>query len=139
MAEESTTTELAKLARQYVEAMNSSDLDAAMALFAPDSVLDTGGPLGRFEGADSIRRYLADWMGAFDEFAIGVDEFADLGGGVTFVVSEQTGRPKGTGVRLRLRYANVIIWVGSRAMQITQSPDVDEARAAAERLAKGRG
>jgi ketosteroid isomerase-like protein len=138
MLEESATPDLEVLVRQAYDSFNRGGVEPLLGLVAPNIVLDTDGP-GRFEGKDSFRCCLMDWQEAFDEFAVEVEEAVDLGGGVAFVVLEQTGRPKGTSVQVRLRYANVGIMVDGEATHFTQSPDIDEARAAAERPAQARG
>jgi hypothetical protein len=51
----------------------------------------------------------------------------------------QTGRPARSSGDVRLRYAAVATWVDGVAVRITNYGDIDEARAAAERLGVSRG
>jgi ketosteroid isomerase-like protein len=136
MAEEATTPDREARIRQAFDAISQGDVEPLLRLFAPDGVLDTEG-LGRFEGVGSIRRYLTDWLQAFEEFAIEMEEFEDLGGDLTFVVVKQTGRPTATSFPVTLRFANLCVWVGGEVAQITQG-DLDETRPVAERLARER-
>jgi hypothetical protein len=48
----------------------------------------------------------------------------------------QKGRPAGSGGEVRLRYGAVAVWLDGAIVRITNYGDIDEARAAAERLAK---
>jgi hypothetical protein len=54
-----------------------------------------------------------------------------------FAVVVQNGRPAGSPGRLRQREGWVVVWVGGLIARLTIS-EVDEARAAAERLAEER-
>jgi hypothetical protein len=63
----------------------------------------------------------------------------DLGSGVGFAVLVQRGRPVGSTGFVQLRQG-FVAWVENGLVaRITTYPDVDEARAAAERLAAERG
>jgi hypothetical protein len=63
----------------------------------------------------------------------------DLGNGVVFAVATQHARPSGARRHLRLGSAPVFGWAGGVAVRVTQYRDIDEARAAAERLAESSG
>ena len=92
-----------------------------------------------FEGRATIRRLLEDWVGAYDDAEIEVEHALDLGGGVGFVVACLQGRLAESSARLRVRYGAVYTWVDDLIVRVTSQPDIDEARAAAERLAEERG
>ena len=66
------------------------------------------------------------------------EEILDLGNGVTFAVLIFNARPVGSGGVVRFRYAAVTEWVGSAVVRETNYTDIDEGRAAAERLAESR-
>ena len=66
----------------------------------------------------------------------GVDEVRDLGNGVTFGLLLMRGRPARSSGLVELRYAGVSAWTDGLIEQVTTYLDMDEARAAAERLAK---
>ena len=90
-----------------------------------------------FEGRAAIRSFIEDWFGAYEELKFGLEEVRDLGKGVVFAVVTQNGRPVGGAGHVRQREGWVYVWVGGLITQFTVS-DIDEARAAAERLAEER-
>ena len=139
MSEESTTPDLVELVRRAYEASSRRELDAMMSFYGPDSVWDVA-PLGLgvYDGAAAIRAFFEDWMGTFEEFEIEAEEIVDLGGGVTLAVVLQSGRPIDSDGHVRWRFAAVTKWVGGVAARTTNYTDIDEARAAAERLAEER-
>jgi ketosteroid isomerase-like protein len=137
MSQESTTPDLVELVRKQLEALDRRDLDGVMNSVAEDTVLE-----GRFEnfleGRAAIRRFLEDWFRAWEELDFALEEVSDLGGGVVFAVVIQDGRPVGGDGRVRQREGWVYLWVGGSIARLTTS-EVDQARAAAERLAEQRG
>jgi hypothetical protein len=66
-------------------------------------------------------------------------EVADLGNGVVFVVNLLKGRPVGRTGDTKMRQAWVQVWVDGMVVRQMSYLDIDEARAAAERLAESRG
>jgi ketosteroid isomerase-like protein len=66
-------------------------------------------------------------------------EILDLGHGRVFVAHVEDGRPIGTGGRVQARRGNVFEWAQGNIVQIMSYTDIDEARAAAERLAEEMG
>jgi ketosteroid isomerase-like protein len=137
MSEESTTPDLVELARRSVEAGNSRDFDAMLRFFAPDGVWDMSQlGMGVFEGRPAIRGFLEDWQGAYEEFGVETEEALGQCNGVTVAVLVQKGRPAGSSGDVRLRYAAVTVWRDGLIVRLTNYTDIDEARAAAERLAQ---
>jgi ketosteroid isomerase-like protein len=124
------------LRRRTFEAANRRDLDAVARSFAEDAVLD-GRAAGTFEGRAAIRRSLDDWFDTYEELDFELEEVSDLGNGVVFAVVIQDGRPVGSAGHLRQREGWVYLWVGGLIARLTTS-EIDEARAAAERLAQER-
>jgi uncharacterized protein (TIGR02246 family) len=138
MSEESTIPDLVELMGRAFEAANRRDLDAVASSFAEDATFD-GRALGdHFQGRAAIRSFLEDWFGAYEELEVGLEEVRDLGNGVVFAVVVQNGRPAGSAGHLRQREGWVFVWVRGLIARLTIS-EVDEARAAAERLAQERG
>jgi ketosteroid isomerase-like protein len=138
VSEESTTPGLVELTRRTFEAANSRDLDGVVSSFADDAVFD-GRAAGSFlEGRPAIRRSLEDWFGAYEELDFEFEEVNDLGNGVVFAVVTQNGRPVASAGHVRQREGWVYLWVGGLIARLTIS-DIDESRAAAQRLAEGRG
>jgi ketosteroid isomerase-like protein len=139
MPEESTTPDLVELTRRQWEAVNRGDLDALMSLCPPDGVYDPSpAGLGVFEGPAAIRGFFEDWWGAFEERRYGLEEVRDLGNGMAFAVVRQDARPAGSTGHIRAREAYVYQWVDGLIARVTIYLDIDEARAAAERLAAER-
>jgi ketosteroid isomerase-like protein len=136
MSEESTTPDLVELVRKQVEALDRGDLDGVMSSVAEDAVLD--GRVESLEGRTAIRGFLPDWFRAFDELDVELAEVSDLGSGVVFAVVIQDGRLVGSPGRVRQREGWVYLCVGGSIERLTTDPDVDEARATAERLAEER-
>ena len=141
MPQESTNPDLVELTRRMFEAVNRRDLDATQIFYAPDAVWEAVSLGTSFEGVAAIRGFFEDWLGAYEEYEIEPEEILDLGNGVVFVVTRLTGRPVGSaGSALIRRRSLVFIWVDGLVARVTApSSDIDEARAAAERLAEERG
>jgi ketosteroid isomerase-like protein len=139
MPEESTTPDLEELGRRSLEAAKRGDVPTMLSNFDPDSVWDdTAIGLGTHDGLEEIREHLEDWIGSYEEFEVKIEEWLDLGNGVTLEVNVQKGRPLGSTGEVHLRYAGVTIWVDGKVKRFTTYTDIDEARAAAKRLAEER-
>jgi len=139
MPEESATPDVVELTRRSMEAQERGDWDAVMSVFAPHAVWDMSPQrLGTFEGRPAIRGFLEDWRRAYEELAVEVDEVLDFGKGVGMRVITQRGRLAGTASEIRQRSADVYLWVDGLLERVTAYLDIDEARAAAERLAQER-
>jgi ketosteroid isomerase-like protein len=139
MPEESTTPDLGEIMRQSVEANNRGDIDTVMSVYAPDAVWDNSAAgVGTFEGLAAIRDFMEDWRSAYEEFEIVIEEFRDLGSGVTFSVLAQRGRLFGSSGEVEVRGGTVGIWHEGLVKRVINYLDIDEARAAAERLAQER-
>jgi ketosteroid isomerase-like protein len=137
MSQESTTPDLVELVREQLEALDRRDVDGVMNNVAEDAVPE--GRVEEVEGRAAIRRFLVeDWFRAYEELNYELEEVSDLGGGVVFAVVIQDGRPVGADGRVRQREGWVYLWVGGSIARLTTS-EVDQARAAAERLAEQRG
>jgi ketosteroid isomerase-like protein len=138
--EESTTPDLVRLARQGYEAMSRGDLDAVMSLFAADAVYDASAAgLGTFEGAEAVRGFVEDWRRSWEDYRYEEEELLDLGHGVMLSVVRESGRLVGGKGRVEQRAAHLITWTNGKIERFKHYPDLDEARAAAERLAEERG
>ncbi|MFL5782121.1 MAG: nuclear transport factor 2 family protein [Thermoleophilaceae bacterium] len=133
MTEESTTPDLVELVRKQVEALDRGDLDGVVIGVAEDAVLD--GRAEVIEGRAAIRSFLDDWFRAYEELNFKLEEISHLSGGVVFAVVIQDGRLVGGGGHLRQREGWVYLCVGGTIARLDTS-EVDQARAAAERLAQ---
>jgi ketosteroid isomerase-like protein len=136
MSEQPSATELT---RRIFASANGADFDAMMSFFGADSAWDVAPwGLGTHIGVASIRRFLEGWIGSFDEYHVIVEEIVDLGNDVVLAVATQYGHSAHMPGELRVRYAPVFTWSGSTAVRVTHYRDIDEARAAAARLAASR-
>ena len=140
MPEESTTPDLVDLTRQSIDALNRGRLFGVD--LSPEVVLDTAGyGMGTFNGLEAAAGFLSEWTSSFEDLTIEPDEILDFGNGVLLTVYHQQGRPIGATNYVRVRSASVGAWVDGLIVRVTIYPetDIDEARAAAERLAEERG
>ena len=139
MPEESTTPDPVELTRRSFEAVNRGDLDALLSFFAPDVAVDLSRrDLPSFHGLPAIRGFLEDWIGSYEGLRWEPEEVLDLGGGVVFAVVVQNARPAGSTGYVRQREGWVLTWVEGLIARAATHGDLDEARAAAEHLAKER-
>jgi len=136
----STTLDLEEKTRQLVEAGNRRDFDAIFGIFSTGAVWDRS-PVGQevIEGRDAIRDFFEDWTAVFEDYVLGLEEFHNLGNGVTLGRLSQRGRPRGGSSLVEEPYAAVLTWKHGLITRATVYPDNDEARAAAERLAEEGG
>lgn len=110
MADESGTPDLVELARRAFAAGGRRDFDAVLSFYAPDAVWETpNGGVGPFKGALAIRTFMEDWTGTYEDYRLEVEELGCIA-----------------------------VFVGGLISNLTLLLDPDEARAAAERLAKER-
>jgi len=141
MSEESTTLDLVDSFRRSVEAFNRRDLDMTASIYAPDVVWDgTEMGIGRFDGAAAFRAFLEDWLAAYDEVKVDAEEVLDLGNGVAFAILHQKARLIGSEGYIQQRDGWAFLWEHGLIVQVIvyPEPDIDKARAAAERLVESR-
>jgi ketosteroid isomerase-like protein len=140
MPEKSMTPDLVELVRRSFEPAASRDIDGIMSFYGPDPVWDvSNGGLGLFQGRAAIREFMEDWFRSYDRIEIDLEEVVQLGSGVTFAVPIQKGRLAGSSAEVEVRYAAVIVWQDGLIESVTNYVDIDEGRAAAQRLAEERG
>jgi ketosteroid isomerase-like protein len=92
-----------------------------------------------FEGREAIRGLVEDWLGAYQDVEIEIEDVLDMGSGVGLVTACLEGRLADSTARMRVRYGAVYTWAHGLIARIASYADIDEARAAAERLAEERG
>lgn len=136
ISEESTTPASAELTRRLFETANAPDFNAMLRFFGSESIWDVEPwGLGTHAGPAAIRRFIEGWIGSFDAYQVVVEEMLDLGNGVVLAVATQYGHSAHVRGELRRRYAPVFIWADSVVVRVTHYHDIDQARAAAKRLA----
>jgi len=129
-----------EIVRRWIDAYNQRDYDTCADLLAPDVVFDASHRgFGVFEGRALVCKVGEAWVRTFDEFEMDLREVSDLGRGVVFTVQFTRGRPPGTTAYVEGWEAYVVVLEGGVILRYTNYSDIDEARAAAERLAKERG
>ncbi len=141
MSEESATHDLANRWQECADAHVRRDFDAMISFFASDAVWDASSAgVGRFEGAAAIRSFLEEWIGSFEEYEYNQEESHDLGNGVVFVVATFGGRPAGSsgGMTMHEQVGYAVTWTDGLISRVVGRADIDEARAATERLAAER-
>ncbi len=139
MPESATSRDFAVLTRQSTDAFNRRDFDGIMAMYSQNPVSDTSAVgLGVHEGREAVRAFHEDWQKAYEDFKGVVEDLRDLGNGVTITIFHQRATPHGGSGSVELRFALVTTWVDGRAERVTAYTDIDEARAAAQRLAMER-
>jgi ketosteroid isomerase-like protein len=137
--EEPRTPDLVELARRLADALSRRDFEAMMSFFAPDAVWDGLGPGDeRLRGLTAIRAMLVDWFRPYEEYEAEVEALLDLGCGVVFSVAVNKGRLVGSGAVVQWRQGFVVLFDGDLVVHIASYGDIDEARAAADRLAEER-
>jgi ketosteroid isomerase-like protein len=139
MPDESSTPDLVELTRAWNEAFSRRDFDAAVSFYAPDAVFEGKVTGDRCEGQAAIRGFFEGFVAAFEEYEVESSEIFDLGNGVLFVIVVQKARPAGSTSEVRMRNAHVVEFAEGLITRHTADTDIDEARAAAERLAEERG
>jgi ketosteroid isomerase-like protein len=137
MPEKSTTRDPVVLWQQASGAAERGEFDAVMDVYAADAVWDASLPgVGIFEGVAAIRRFLEDWIGGYEEYEYEQELGLHLGNGVVFVVGRVDGRPAGSNGWVHERWAFTSLWRAAKIVLVTVDNDIDDARAAAERLAE---
>jgi ketosteroid isomerase-like protein len=140
MPEESATPDLVELTRQAIEAVGRRDPDIGMSMYGPDSVWDVSAMgMGVYTGVDAIRLEMESWLGAFEDVEVEIEEIHDLGNETTFSVVAHSGRPLGSSGKVHMRFASITQWSDQIVVRVTAYTDIDEARAAAERLSQEQG
>jgi ketosteroid isomerase-like protein len=136
---ESTAADLEERDQRFGRALSRREVDAVAAMFAPDAVWITSDFEGLFEGREAIRGLIDDFVESFEDLEQETREFRYLGGGATFSVIVQRGRPRNSTVFVERRLAAVVVWADGLIELLRTYTDIDEARATAEWLAEGRG
>jgi ketosteroid isomerase-like protein len=141
MAEESTTPDLVELTRVFFKTMDRDwDFSSLAGFFASDAVWDlSDSHIGIYEGVAAIGDFLVGYWATWEDHHHEIEAIHDFGHGVLSVAVREDGCLKGSEARVQARHLQVFEWEQRKIVRITGYPDIDEARAAAERLAEERG
>jgi ketosteroid isomerase-like protein len=139
MSDQPTTRNPVELTRQAFDAGSRHDLDTILGLHVPDAVWDLSDlALGTFDGRAAIRGFVEDWFATWQDLVLEPEEIVDLGNGVVFAPVREEGHPAGGGGHVEQQRGWVTLWLRGKIARIEIYLDVDEARAAAERLSEER-
>ena len=139
MPEQPVSVDLVETVRNFAESV-PNDLDAFLGFLTPDAVWE-GIPLGTsYRGVNEIRTFLTDWIGAYEEYVIEPREVRDLGNGVVIAVVNQVTRlsDSSSDTRMTEPWVFVFVWTDGHVVRVVADNAVEDARAAAERLARER-
>jgi ketosteroid isomerase-like protein len=141
MPEESTNSDLVEILRHAVEVINRRDVDALLRFYAPDAVWDfSQRGVGIFEGSAAMRGFFKDYVDSFEDFEIELEQTHVLDNGVVLAVVSQEARPVGVAGHVHTQERWVFCFSpAGMIVRLSTYADIDEARAAAERLAEERG
>jgi ketosteroid isomerase-like protein len=100
-------------------------------ILAPDFVWDMshfhGWPEQQlYEGAEGARRFLRDWVAAWDDWEVDVEALHDAGEQVVALV-RQRGRSKGAGMPVEMYFAQVFTLRDGMQIRMDMYSDVEEA------------
>jgi ketosteroid isomerase-like protein len=135
--EESTTPDLVALTRSGFDANKRRDVDSVVSFYAREGVVDAQA-LGTFVGRAAIRDFYHHMVVAFDHAVSEPDEICDLGNGVVLVVACLNARPVGSAGSVQQRFVVVNECADGLIVRATFYNEVEDGRAAAERLAEER-
>ena len=139
LADELATRDPVELVRQAFDAGNRHDVDAIMGFHAAEAVWDLSDQgLGTFEGVAAIRGWIEDWFGTWAGLRLDVLDVVDLGNGVVLSRVREKGRLAYGGGHAEQERGWVMLVAQGTITRATIYFDIDEARAAAERLAQER-
>jgi ketosteroid isomerase-like protein len=139
MSQESTSPDSVELTQRALDAGSRHDIDAIMGFHVPNAVWDLSDlGLGTFDGAAAIRGFVEDWFATWQDLVLEAEEIVDLGDGVVFAPVREEGRPTASGGHVEQQRGWVALWVKGSLTRIVIYLNIDEARAAAERLAQER-
>jgi ketosteroid isomerase-like protein len=139
MSEEFTTPDLVELARLSFQPAKSRNFDGMMAFWADDPVWDLSPMgLGVYRGTAAVRGFFEDWIGSYELFEVELEECLDVGNGIVLSVIVQRANLAGSSGEVTIRYGSIAVWEDALIVSVTNYTDINEARAAAERLAEGR-
>jgi ketosteroid isomerase-like protein len=140
MTEESRTPDLVERVRGLFDAAQRRDFDGVLSFYAPGAVWESVDLGTSFEGVAAIRGFWEEWFTTFDNVQVELEQVLDLDNGVVLALYHQSGRPGNSTFAVRSsREAFVYEWVAGLIVRVTAYTDIDEAPAAAERLAEARG
>jgi ketosteroid isomerase-like protein len=140
MSEESTTLDLAERVRAIFEILDQHDWDALMHHYSQDVCWDATPTLGTtFDGQAAMRGLWQDWADLYEDLGFDLEELVELGSNLVLAVVMTHGHPVGSSGYVDAREAWIYEGADGMIVRVRTYRDIDEARAAAGRLAQERG
>lgn len=98
------SNEAVNVVRAMMNAHARGEAEAALAILHPEVEFDaTTRPDGRvWRGRNGVRQAMSEWMGAWEDYRLSLEEFIDTGDGVLCLWTER-GRGKASGAELEIR------------------------------------
>lgn len=132
MAGDLERTEAAVVTASY-EALNRGDIDAAMEALAEDAEWHESGAVpgagGHYEGRESIRTFLTDFLASWESFDQEIVEVREAGERIAVFI-HLTAVGAGSSAKVDARYAHVWTMRGGRGARVDAFYDRDGALAA---------
>ncbi len=128
------------LASEAATAVNAGDIEALVRMMHPDFVVFSSPELanpGTFHGEEGFRRWLGDWLDAWETFAIEIERLETLDERFAIAHVRQTGRGKGSGLEIDMNVAQLWEIEDGKIRRFELHPTVEAAHEAAERLRLG--
>jgi ketosteroid isomerase-like protein len=93
-----------ELLRSVFDGWGQGDFSRGMEVYADDVYFTTAEPEGRHDGRgpDGVRRWMKQFLGAWEHYAVRVDEIEELGGGRYHGAGEQYARGKQSATETRM-------------------------------------
>jgi ketosteroid isomerase-like protein len=92
---------------------------------------------GTYRGHDGYLKWLGQWLEAWEDFEMELEEIEPVGEHHVVALAHQTARGKGSGVPVELRVGWMLEIRDRRGVRLHLYPDLDQARAEAERGERG--
>jgi hypothetical protein len=95
--------------RASYEALNTGDIEATLAVLAPDAEWHESSALpdaGTFRGRDAVREFLEEFLQSWESFHQDVEEVVVEGDRAALMI-HLTARGRGSGAQVDARYAHV--------------------------------
>ncbi len=79
-----------------------------------------------YPGAEGARQFLAEWVDAWDDWEVEVEDYIDAGERVVVIIN-QRGRSKATGIPVEMRFAQVWTLRDGQGIRMLMYASPDEA------------
>jgi ketosteroid isomerase-like protein len=137
VSEQNVSESNVEIVRRGNDAFNRGDLDALLALYAPEAeLIDRANAPDQpsiVRGREMIRRTAAQWLEPFEEFRCDVDEYIDAGDAV-ICSARWHGRGKASGATIDLHQYDVYELIDGKVVRATMGCRTTEEALRAARI-----